>query len=180
MAHYAKLDENNIVLEVIVIDNLDCLDDNGNECEEKGRKYCEELTGHANWKKTSRNTYGGVHYDVETAQPSNDQSKAFRVNFGSVGMKYDPILDRFIKPRTSELDNNPLLEYNTELGIYETVSVPLPPEDLRLEEFPIETYFKKWIWNVLEKEWVKVRRDQEFPQKHYYPSYFWPEENSEP
>ena len=176
MAHYAKLDENNIVLEVIVIANEDCLDENGAECEENGRKMCEALTGHANWKKTSRNTHGGVHYDSETPQPSSDQSKAFRVNFGSVGMKYDPTLDRFIKPRTSELDNNPLIEYNTELGIYESVSVPLPPEDLRLEEFPLEIYFKKWVWNAVNREWIKLRREQGFPQKHYSSSYFWPEQ----
>ena len=97
MAHYAKLDENNIVLEVIVIANEDCLDENGVECEENGRRICEALTGHANWKKTSRNTCGGVHYDSDISQPSNDQSKAFRMNFGSPGMKYDPTLDRFIK-----------------------------------------------------------------------------------
>ena len=33
MAHYAKLDENNVVLDVIVIDTNETLDENGNENE---------------------------------------------------------------------------------------------------------------------------------------------------
>jgi len=36
MAHFAKLDENNIVLEVLVVNNEDIVDDQGEESEQKG------------------------------------------------------------------------------------------------------------------------------------------------
>lgn len=99
MAHYAKLDENNIVLEVIVIDNQDCLDDDGNECEENGRRLCEALTGHTKWKKTSRNTRHGVHYETDLVTPSATQNKSFRKNYAFTGCFYDENLDAFIPPK---------------------------------------------------------------------------------
>ena len=44
MAHFAELDENDIVLRVIVVNNNE-LDDNGVESEAKGISFCEQLLG---------------------------------------------------------------------------------------------------------------------------------------
>ena len=52
MAHFAKLDENNIVLNIEVVDNANCLDENGNESEEVGRQYLENVHGWTKWKQT--------------------------------------------------------------------------------------------------------------------------------
>ena len=60
MAHFAKLDENNIVVDVTVIDNVDCLDGDGNESEAVGTAFCETLFG-GTWKQTSYNTYENIH-----------------------------------------------------------------------------------------------------------------------
>jgi len=45
MAHYAKLDENNIVLRVEVVADSDCLDENNIETEEVGRQFLENVHG---------------------------------------------------------------------------------------------------------------------------------------
>ena len=53
-------------------------------------------------KRTSYNTYGGVHYDAETGEPSADQSKAFRFNYAGIGYTYDEERDAFIPPKPFE------------------------------------------------------------------------------
>jgi len=123
MAHYAKLDENNVVTEVIVINNNDCLDENGDECEENGRRMCEALTGYANWKKTSFNTIKGIHYDSNTGEPSADQSKAYRWNFAQLGFVYNEALDSFIpsKPVGEQFD---IWTLNTQTKTWTLPSVP--------------------------------------------------------
>ncbi len=50
MAHFAKLDENNVVLEVNVIDNKNLLDSNGIEQEEVGVAFLVQWSGgYTNW-----------------------------------------------------------------------------------------------------------------------------------
>ena len=57
MAHFAKLDVNNKVLEVIVISNDKLLDENGNESEQKGIEFCRSIFGPMTfWKQTSYNS----------------------------------------------------------------------------------------------------------------------------
>lgn len=46
--------------------------------------------------QTSYNTRGGVHYDPETGQPSEDQSKALRKNFAGIGFTLDLNRNAFI------------------------------------------------------------------------------------
>ena len=92
MAHYAFLDENNIVTEVIVGKN------EGNFDWEQQYGF---FRGQA-CKRTSYNTRGGIYYDSETNQPSADQSKAFRKNYAGIGFTYDPQRDAFIPPKIYE------------------------------------------------------------------------------
>lgn len=65
MAHFAQLDENNVVLQVIVVNNDDMLDENGVEQEHLGVAVCQRVFGGGTWKQTSynknfRNKYAGV------------------------------------------------------------------------------------------------------------------------
>lgn len=168
MAHYAKLDENNIVLEVIVIANKNCFDENGNECEENGRKMCEALTGHANWKKTSFNTRQGIYYTANSVEPDADQSKAFRINFAMPGMKYDEDLNGFIQ--TPNNRPTPFHFLNTQTGYYELnrSGVPSYPENLLLDQYPVEEYHKPWFWNTLTNQWIKIKLDEPI-QSHIIP-----------
>jgi hypothetical protein len=86
MSHYAQLDENNVVVFVITA-----------KSDGKEDKFTAD-TGQA-WKQTSYNTRGGVHYDPETGEPSEDQSKALRFNYAGVGFTYDAERDAFIPPK---------------------------------------------------------------------------------
>jgi len=69
MAHYAQLDGNNVVTQVIVIDNKDTADANGVEKEYIGAAFCERLFG-GTWKQTSyngriRKNYAGIDYTYQ-------------------------------------------------------------------------------------------------------------------
>lgn len=92
MSHFAKIDENNIVVEVIVIEQ---------ETLNTG------LWGDpAKWIQTSFNTRRGVHYGPD-GQP--DGGIALRKNYAGIGYSYDPIRDAFIPPKVFDswiLDEN--------------------------------------------------------------------------
>jgi hypothetical protein len=86
LSHFAKLDENNIVVFVTVGRQ----EDDGKEAELTAR------TGDV-YKQTSYNTRGGVHYT--DGVPSADQSKALRKNYAGLGYTYDAGRDAFIPPK---------------------------------------------------------------------------------
>jgi hypothetical protein len=86
MAHFAKLDENNLVTFVTVGRQ----EDDGLEEELNAR------TGDV-YRQTSYNTRGGVHYT--DGEPSDDQSKALRYNYAGIGFTYDENRDAFIPPQ---------------------------------------------------------------------------------
>lgn len=80
MAHFAQLDENNIVIQVIVVHNNELLDD-GVESEDKGIKFCQSLFGiDTVWKQTS---YNG----------------SFRKILAGAGYSYNPTKDAFLPPK---------------------------------------------------------------------------------
>lgn len=89
MAHYAFLDENNIVTEVIV-----GKDESNFDWEKQYGSFRGQVC-----KRTSYNTKNGVYYDPVTNQPDADQSKAFRKNYAGIGFTYDPVRDAFIPPK---------------------------------------------------------------------------------
>jgi hypothetical protein len=81
MAHFAQLDNNNIVINIIVVHNNELLDQDGNEIEQKGIDFCKTLFGQdTNWIQTS---YNGN----------------FRKNYAGAGYTYDETLDAFIPPK---------------------------------------------------------------------------------
>jgi len=85
MAHFAKLDADNKVIHVSVVDNWNCVDGEGNEVESVGVAYLKSIHGaDTNWKQTSYN--GNI-----------------RKNYAGIGMTYDAGRDAFIpvKPYNS-------------------------------------------------------------------------------
>ena len=100
MAHYAKISNNNIVEKVLVVNNEDTLDENGNESEYIASILLQNVIElGSNWKKTSYNTKGGIYRDSITNEPLEDQSKAFRKNYAQIGYIYDEQRDAFIPPK---------------------------------------------------------------------------------
>ncbi len=72
MAHFAKLDANNVVEQVIVVANEDTADSSGAETEAIGVAFCQKLFGaNTNWKQTSynakfRGNYAGIGHTYMT------------------------------------------------------------------------------------------------------------------
>ena len=72
MAHFAQIDSNNLVTQVIVVSNDDTSDSNGVEVESIGVAFCQKLLGAStNWKQTSynnniRGNYAGIGYTYMT------------------------------------------------------------------------------------------------------------------
>ena len=79
MAHFAQLDANNVVVQVIVVGNTDTSDANGVEKEYIGAAFCERLFG-GTWKQTSYN--GNI-----------------RKNFAGIGYTYRSDIDAFVPPQ---------------------------------------------------------------------------------
>ena len=81
MAHFAQLDSNNVVTQVIVVSNDDITDSNGNEVESIGVAFCQKLLGgDTNWKQTSYNNN-------------------MRTRYAGIGYSYNSELDAFIPPQ---------------------------------------------------------------------------------
>jgi hypothetical protein len=82
MAHFAELDENNIVTRVIVVHNNELLDGEQTEVEQLGIDFCVALFG-GKWIQTSYNAN-------------------FRGVYAGIGHTYDPVLNIFIAPELTK------------------------------------------------------------------------------
>jgi len=89
MAHFAKLNGDNEVIAVHTIHNNELLDEDGNESEQKGIDFLNNLHGNATWKQTSYNTKKGIHKLSGTP---------LRKNYAGIGFTYDADKDAFIPP----------------------------------------------------------------------------------
>ena len=79
MAHFAKLNENNTVLSIHVVNN-DVITVDGNESEQAGIDFLTSLHSHTNWKQCSYNA-------------------TFRKNYPGVGFTYNAEHDGFVSPQ---------------------------------------------------------------------------------
>jgi hypothetical protein len=116
MAHFAKLNANNMVEHVIVVDNSVASD------ESTGQAFIASLGLDGVWKQTSYNTDGGVHYnqDVNGRIPSGKPH--YRGNYACMGMVYDEEHDAFIWPKPS-----PTAVLNTTTFTWEEPTAPAAP-----------------------------------------------------
>lgn len=130
MAHYAFLNENNIVTEVIVGKNEG---EDGIDWEQYYGDFRKQVC-----KRTSYNTYGGIYYDSVTNQPSKNQTKAFRKNYANVGFAYDPYRDAFIPPKPY-----PSWVLNDKTCLWSS-PVPCPTDS------------KNYIWDETITSWIEA------------------------
>lgn len=80
MAHFAELNQDNVVTQVLVVSNSDILDENGQESENIGIQFLKNIFGQdTRWVQTSYNA-------------------SFRGNYAGIGYTYDAEKDEFIKP----------------------------------------------------------------------------------
>jgi len=96
MAHFALLDENNVVVTVLVGRE----EDDGKEAELSAR------TGQV-YKQTSYNTRGGIYYSEIVDEDGNVEivpsgKPPFRYTYAGIGFTYNEALDAFIPPKPDE------------------------------------------------------------------------------
>ena len=103
MAHFAELNENNIVKQVIVINNAVLLNADNNESEVIGIDFCESLYGHRDWVQTSYN--GNIRY-----------------NFAGQGYTYDEDNDAFYAPQ-------PFASWSLNENYIWEAPIPMPEDD---------------------------------------------------
>lgn len=126
MAHFAKLDENNIVTQVIVVDNKDITDPfTGQEDEILGIAFCKKLLG-GNWVQTSYNNN-------------------LRVRYAGIGYSYNRALDAFVPPKPFES-----WVLNTETVDWES---PVPQPELTAEETEAGSRYE---WDEENTQWNLV------------------------
>lgn len=127
MAHFARLDENNVVTQVIVVDNKDITDPfTGQEDEILGIAFCKKLLG-GNWVQTSYN--GNI-----------------RKRYAGVGYTFNKALDAFVAPKPFES-----WVLNTETTEWESPVGPAPA----LTEAETAT-LSRYEWNEEDGAWNLV------------------------
>jgi hypothetical protein len=126
MAHFAEVDENNIVLRVVVVPD---------EEESRGQEFLSvDLGLGGTWLKTSYNTFQGKH--MFGGIP-------FRKNFAGNNYIYDSERDAFIPPKP----------YPSWENIDEEKCIYLPPTPMP-EVLPTDTFYYKWDEET--QSWIKV------------------------
>jgi hypothetical protein len=137
MAHYAFIDSNNVVINVIpgVDENTIQIDVDGKEVggsTEAWEKFYESLPQFEGLtcKRTSYNTYGNQH---------NNGGTIFRGNYAGIGYTYDKNFDVFIP---SQEFASWKLNYTTYLW-----EPPIPK--------PEEVEGHIWKWSEINKEWIQ-------------------------
>ena len=155
MGHYAKIDENNIVVQVIVA---------------KKAVIDAGIFGDASkWIKTSYNTRQGVHYTpckdnedgsrtgIVDGQKIPDDKPQLRKNYAGIGFTYDEARDAFIPPKPFPswvLDEDTCLWKDPVEGRFTEHVDPTWDDSM-----PITDY-KTWKWHEGNQEWLV----QEFPK----------------
>ena len=127
MAHFAQLDANNVVTQVIVVANKDTSDINGVENESIGVAFCKRIFGaNTTWKQTSYN--GNI-----------------RKNYAGIGYTYNADIDAFVPPKPY-----PSWVLNTETAQWKS---PVPmPADANTGEPP-----KAYLWDEATTSWKEVK-----------------------
>jgi hypothetical protein len=157
MAHFAEIDENNIVVRVIVAEQ---------EFIDSGA-----VGDPSKWIQTSYNTRGGVH--LLGGIP-------FRKNYAGNGMIWDPIRDAFYSPKPSDKftfdeetclwmpppkpeNDNRRYVWNLKLDMWELLINPKP--------------YESWIWNEETYYWNPPVPYPEDYSDSEEPKYDWDEDN---
>jgi hypothetical protein len=120
MAHFARIDENNVVTQVVVVDNKDTADASGVEKEHIGAAYLEKLLG-GTWKQTS---YSGK----------------IRKNYAGVGYTYRADIDAFVAPK-------PYLSWVLDENAQWQAPVPMPDDG---EMYSWDEATQSWVPNPVE------------------------------
>lgn len=142
MAHYAKLDQDNNVTAIVVVDNSNTINSNGNEDENIGINFLTTVTGWPLWKRTSYNTRGNKYYNSDNTE--GDSSRAYRGNFANIGYTYNEDSDVFISPKPYES------------WTFNTTTVLWTPPVAYPENTFTDGILDPYTWNETSRSWDKM------------------------
>lgn len=182
MAHFAKIDNTGTVVDVIKVDNSILLDADGNEIEEKGVLFLQELFGNSHdYKQTSYHAYRGRHQiqpppiNGEQSPPIIGSKECLRKNYASIGGKYDYERDAFI----GIMPDRYKVVLNEETGTWECPYQSSQTTDnyQRPLDYTDETDYaginsslnpKTWIWDDSRKTYIQTPAVEEVKVNYQY------------
>ena len=142
MAHFAKISEENLVLQVLTLDNKDMLNADGVEVESIGQQYLET---HNNWPaemwiQTSYNTYNNQH---------NLGGTPFRGNYAVIGYEWDNDNQIFWpqKPYASWLKDMTTVSWKSPIGDAPALTAEQQSQNTA------DTHAWEYIWNESGQTW---------------------------
>ena len=125
MAHFAEINDSNIVQRVIVVSNSNTADADGNEVEAIGIAFCKALLGSdTNWVQTS------YHHKI-------------RCRYGAKGMKYDATNDVFY-------EQQPYASWTLNTSTWEWEAPVALPDDA----VDNDTHFVGYTWDEDTRSWT--------------------------
>ena len=131
MAHFAQIDSDNIVTQVIVVSNDDCLDSDGSQSK-LGIPFCKNLLGaDTNWVRTSYNNN-------------------IRFRYAGIGMKYDSTNDVFYYPQ-------PYGSWSLNTSTWEWEAPVALPSDKGYNDDGTE--FVNYTWDEDSTSWTRTVTD---------------------
>ena len=142
MAHFAKISDANLVLQVLTLDDKDTLNEAGAETESVGQAYLEQ---HNNWPahlwiQTSYNTRSNTHRKGGTP---------FRGNYAAIGMTWDSSNNIFWAPQPF-----PSWSKNTTTAQWESPAGPDPSlTAAQQNQNEAKTHLWEYTWNESTQAW---------------------------
>ncbi len=139
MAHFAEIDTNNVVIEIVRVNNDVVNNLPFPESESLGIEFLNNLYQSSNvWIQTSYNTRGNVHYG-EDGNP--DGGIAFRKNYAVIGGTYCHANDAFISPQ-------PYPDWIIDTDTFVWKSTLPKPADETYDGFKV-----RYVWDAGLKGW---------------------------
>ena len=144
MAHFAKISEENIVLQVLTLDDKDMLNGDGVATESVGQAHLQQ---HNNWParlwiQTSYNTKANTHN-------SGNNAKAFRGNYAGIGFSWDAENNIFWceKPYASWVKNTSDAQWHSPIGDASALTTEQDSQNT------VGTHAWRYVWNEDNTRW---------------------------
>ena len=144
MAHFAKISEENIVLQVLTLDNKDMLNGDNVETESVGQAHLQQHNNWAAhlWIQTSYNTKANTH-------SSGNNAKAFRGNYAGIGFAWDAENNIFWceKPYASWVKNTSDAQWHSPIGDASALTTEQDSQNT------VGTHAWRYVWNEDNTRW---------------------------
>jgi len=167
MASFAQIDENNIVLNVIVVADQDCFDENENELESIGIAHLKSMFGDdTKWVKNSVNTYveDGNHFGsgyltlhsgarIHSDGSHHPENRPFRKQAAVRGGWYDETNDGFRPPKDFPFCDPTFDSWKFDITAWKWVAPKPMPDYKDTSDAAAENRFF-WEWDEVRQNWV--------------------------